>query len=217
MSDLYIQDIIETLEASVKDLVEKSKIFESLKFLPDKIPHILKLEKTLAQYKKKSAELKETLKSNKILIKTIKTSIPSFAQKLENKILDTKNSVSEENFIKALIEEKKAEIYIKEEICGLVKHIDLKIKDQHSSFVSDLQNTKTEVLNYKNQKINGEKVNDVVIIDQEIDENAEKAISRHADRQINLTKWKCEEIGENKLESLENSYQKIIKPLYSFL
>lgn len=218
MSTTSHQETIEALESSIKEISEQAKVYEELKALAKAIPNILRLEQTIAAYKKKSKDLKETLKINKNLVRLVKENTLTFSNKLGAKLAgfkqNSENKLANENSIKDVIAEKKLEIYFKEEVCGLVKHVENAISSQNNLISEELSQVRLEVTKRK-MRDDGEQVIDeeVNCRKQTISKDLQLKISRIADKDFIEVQGKCNQIGEEKLSLLEENYQCVIKTL----
>ena len=218
MSEPSLQDILEPLEINIKELAEEAKFYEKLKNLAKSIPNILKHEQLISNYKKKTLELKELLKTNKMLIKTVKENTLLFSKKVQNKLANFKDispkPENDEKNIKDVIEEKKLQIFFKEEVCGAVKHIDNLISAQNQLIKSEINSTQQDIIKFK-ENLDGKDLHEdsKSSANNTITDRTKKKLEKIINKNIESVNEKCVKIAEEKFISLENNYKEIVEGL----
>jgi hypothetical protein len=208
MSKLSVQDTLESLENSVKDLLSNEEMYEKLKPLTKRINNLLKLDSIANSYKKKVQKLQAVSKSNKKLLKAIEDNIPEFSENLKKKI-EQANPQLEKNSIKQKIKQKSLEIYFKQEVSGAVNHIDSLLRTQYDALMSDLKTAKTSISKTHSQKelLQNPPANPSLVLPQKL----KLKLSTETAKSSSIAIIKCENLGHEKLINLEEYYQSIIK------
>ncbi|CAG9313786.1 unnamed protein product [Blepharisma stoltei] len=166
MAAQTLDERINSLSSLVDELSQDQEKYEPLVTLVDSVPNLLKLDQILSSFKKKSRDLKEQLKANKALIKATKDNLNTYEDRAkrelematikrdkENRILGTRLGNVENSFKQLSIDNqvvlKTLEIQIKEEVCGVVQHVEDELTEQQKDFKAKLATNQEEIKKYK--------------------------------------------------------------------
>ena len=85
MSSSALLESIENLEQEINKFAQVGESYEELSSLIEEIPNILKYEQLILCHRKKYEELKEIVKKNKTMVKTIQCKLKSMPVSLKPK------------------------------------------------------------------------------------------------------------------------------------
>ena len=201
MSSRTLLESIENLEQEVNKFSQIAENYEELSNLIEEIPNILKFEQLITYHKKKYEELKEIVKKNKILAKSVQYKLKNMP--ISSKTLKVNENDGTDGKI-FMINLKKLQIYMKKECCEAVKHLDDVFKAEFNKIESLITESKKETLDLSgSEKI----IQDINNFSRIIDSSTVKSIQTLESR--------CISIMNQKLSEYENCVQYELSSLKS--
>ena len=144
MSSSALLESIEILEQEIDKFAQVGESYEELSSLIEEIPNILKCEQLILYHRKKYEELKEIVKKNKTMVKTIQCKLKSLPASSKPEKFGDSNEQEGKIF---KINLNKLQIYMKKDCCEAVKHLDNIFKAEFEAMEAIVEGIKQEILN----------------------------------------------------------------------